>query len=411
MKFISIIACLVLTLIFSPNLTANVLVELDQFPDWFKDSMAREQKVKKSTRVKIEKFNVDQKVKGKVKLIEEADGTWYYNIDIGTASPVECYVLTTFDGTATSFYSIMEHSLKGVETINKKSLSAKFNYAIDSGVMGSTPYLLLDILYNLGDGDAKVAGVLKGISVQTDQTLQICMHNEIGYRQTFFDTVESFIEAIVANEKSPEFFEPIYQFTLNGMPIGYGREKYTTDADGDINIQRDSAFIIPVDASSIARSDSVAVEWSNPDGSLINADINTIENGVLTSQFAISLENGKWLVEGQLQGKPIKSVLEYDGWLISSFGSSLETASLRKSEQQSAEFNIWIPEADPTSAMKLVISKISDNSDANLKLDMGPITMKFLADNKGIFQQGTMDQGGMKMRIKLLSVIGEPLLP
>lgn len=411
MKFIGIITPLVIALLFSSKLAAHVLVELEQFPNWFKESMAREIEVNKETRVTIEKFNVDQNVKGKVKLIEEADGTWYYNIDIGTASPVECYVFEDFDGTANSFYAIMEHSLKGVEEINKKSLSAQFNYAIDSGLIGKTPYLLLDLLYNLGEGEAKVAGVLKGISVQTERTLQVCIHNEIGYRKTFFDTVESFIEAIVANESKFEFFEPIYQFTINGIPVGYAREKYSTDADGDVNIQKDTAFIIPVDASSISRTDSVAVEWSNPDGSLINADMNSIENGAITSQFAISFVNDQWLVEGQLQGKPITSVLEHDGWLISGFGSFLETAILRKSKLTSAEFNIWIPEADPTTVMKLIISKIPNNDDANVKIDMGPISMMFLADDNGIFKQGTMDRGPMKIGIKLLSVKGKPSLP
>jgi hypothetical protein len=411
MKFINIIPTFVIVLLFSSKLAAHVLVELDQFPNWFKESMAREIEVNKETRVTIEKFNVDQNVKGKVKLIEEADGTWYYNIDIGTESPVECYVFEDFDGTANSFYAIMEHSLKSVEELNKKSLSAQFNYAIDSGVIGNTPYLLLDILYNLGEGKAKVAGVLKGMSVRTDQTLQVCIHNEIGYRKTFFETVESFIEAIVANDSTLEFFEPIYQFTLNGIPVGYGREKYATDADGDVNIQKDSAFMIPVDTSSISRTDSVAVEWSSPDGSLINADINTIENGVATSQFAISYVNEQWLVEGQLQGKTITSELEYEGWLISGFGSFLETATLRKSKLISAEFNIWIPEADPTTVMKLTISKISNNDDANLKIDMGPISMKILADDNGVFKQGIMARGPVNIGIKLLSVKGEPSLP
>lgn len=411
MKLISIAASLVLSILFSPNLAAKVLVELDQFPEWFKGSMAREQKVKKQTRVKIEQFNVDYKVKGKVKLVEEVDGTWYFTIDIGTDSPVECYVFQEFDGTATSLYSIIEHSLTGVEALNKKSLSAKFNYAIDSGLMGNSPYLLLDTLYNLGEGNKKVAGVLKGISVQTAQSLQVCLHNEIGYRQTFFDVVESFIQAFVANEEDHTFFESIYQFTLNDIPVGYTREKYSTDADGDINIQSDSAFMFPVDASSIARSDTVDVEWSSPDGSLINANKYAIENGVMTSQFAISSDNDKWQVEGELQGKPIKAELEYDGWLISGYGSHLAAVNLRQTEENSAEFNAWIAEADPTSALKFVISKISDNPDANLKLDMGPITMKFLADEKGVLQQGTMDQGALKMGIKLLSAKGNPILP
>jgi hypothetical protein len=403
-------ASLVLSIIFAHNLSAKVLVELDDFPDWFKDSMAREIKIEKQTQIKIDTFSVDKKVKGKVTLVEEGDGTWYYNIDIGTGSPVECYVFAEYDGTATSFYSVIEHSLTGVEAINKKSLSAKFNYAIDSGVIGSTPYLLLDTLYNLGEGTEKVAGVLKGLAAQTQQSLQICFHNEIGYQQAFFETFESIIQAFEQSEEKTEFFKPVYQITINDMPIGYGREKYTIDADGDINIEKDSAFIFPVDSSSIARSDSVSTEWSYPDGSLINATVYNLENGVLTSQFSIGFENDKWNVEGELQGKQIKSVLEYNGILISGFGSHLETAKLRQSKKESEEFNMWVPEADPTSTLKVVMSKLADDPNANLEIDMGPLLMKIMADENGVLKHGTMEQAGMIMDLKLIYASGKPSL-
>jgi hypothetical protein len=411
MKLLSISACLFASLLLMPTLSAKTLVELDDFPDWFKDGMKREQKVRKKSSLKIKELNVNQKVKGKLSPQDSGEDYWYFLLDIGTATPVECYVFLEFDGTATSFYSIIDLSLQGVAELNKKPLTAKYNYAIDSDVVHDTPYLRLDTLYNLGEGSEKVAGVLKGYAAQTEQSLQICIHNEIGYQKTFFGVFESFLSAIVANQKSPAFFAPIYQFMLNDIPIGYGREKYTTDADGDVNIQRDSAFMIPVDASSIARSDSVATEWSNPDGSLINANVYTLENGAMTSQFNIGYIENKWQVEGELQGKAIKSELTHDDWLISGFGSHIETAKLRKSAENSAEFNMWIPEADPTSALKLVISKVVDDSKANLKLDMGPITMQFLADKNGILKQGSMQQGGVNMNINLLSVKGEPKLP
>lgn len=411
MKFMSLVGTAAILFTMSVNTHAKVLVELEQFPKWFKDATARETKVKKTTKLKVAEFNVDGTVKGKFKLIEEGDGTWYYNVDIGTDTPVECYIFTDYDGPANSLYAIIEHSLTGVEALNNKKLSGQFNYAIDIGAIDNVPYLQLDKLYNLGAGNQKVAGVLKGLSAETAQSLQVCLHNEMGYNQAFFDVFESFVTAMAENESDKAFFEPIYQITLGDMPIGFGHEVYTTDADGDINIQKHSAFLVPVDANTVSRTDSVVTEWSSPDGSVINANVYTIENQVTTSQYSLQNLEGKWQVEGELQGKPIKAELPYSGWLLSGFGSHLESASLLTSEAKSAEFEMWLPDADPTSSLKITLSKITDNPKANLKIDMGPIVMDFMADTKGIFKEGTINQGSLAMGIKLINVPGEPTLP
>ena len=62
---------------------------------------------------------------------------------------------------------------------------------------------------------------LKDISAQTDQSLQLCIHNEMGYRQTFFNVFESFVQAFLENQKNQNFFEVIYQVSTNGAPMGY----------------------------------------------------------------------------------------------------------------------------------------------------------------------------------------------
>ncbi|WP_289029237.1 hypothetical protein [uncultured Paraglaciecola sp.] len=411
MKYMSLVAIAAILIVTSVNSHAKVLVQLEQFPKWFKDATARETTVKKTSKLKVEEFNVDGTVKGKFKLVEEGEGTWYYTVDIGTDSPVECYIFTEYDGPANSLYALIEHSLTGVEALNNKKLTGKFNYAIDSGVINSTPYLQLDTLYNLGEGNKKVAGVLKGFSAETAQSLQVCLHNEMGYNQAFFDVFESFVTAMVENEPNSAFFEPIYQLTLSGVPIGFGREVYTTDADGDVSIEKYSAFIVPVDANTVSRTDSVTTEWSRPDGSVINGNAYTVENQVMTSQYSLQSLDGKWQVEGELQGKPIKTELAYTGWLLSGFGSHLETLNLQAAEVNSAEFNMWMPDADPTSAIQIKLSKVNDNPNANLKINMGPIVMDFMANKKGVFEKGTINQGPLTMGIKLIYVQGEPTLP
>jgi hypothetical protein len=411
MKKTSVIAGLLFSSTLSFTANAVDLLNVKDFPSWFQEAMVRESELKETSTLKLEQFNVDSNVKGKYKLIDDSDGTWVYNVDIGTASPVECYVFSDFDGPATSLYSVMEYALSGAETLNKKSLSGKFNYSIDSGVIDNTPYLSLDTLYNLGKGDEKVTGILKGISAQTSQGLQLCVHNEIGYRQTFFKVFESFVQAFLENEDNSNFFETLYRVTINETPMGYAQERYAKDEDGDIKILNHSAMLVPVDASSISRSDTVSTSWSAPDGSIINATEYTLENAVLTSQFTLDYQEDTWKVEGELQGKPIKTRLEHSDWLLSGFGSYLELKNLRASENMSGKYHMWVPSADPTSALPVVLSKLEGESNANFEIDMDVLVMKFLADEKGVFRHGTIAQGPILMKMELIYSKGEPTLP
>ncbi|PCK07270.1 MAG: hypothetical protein COA42_15230 [Alteromonadaceae bacterium] len=410
MKFISIFISLLLSGVFSLHVHAADIVKLSELPVWLQEAAAREKKVKKKTTLKIKPLNVKKKVLGKLKLKEKGDGFWYYQIGIGTETPVECYVFSEFDGPANSLHGVVETSLTTIAKLTKKPLADKFNYAIDVGVVGNTPYLLFDTLYVLGEGDKKVTGVLKALSAKTNETLQICLHNEVGYRETFLKVFKSFVGAFLKNNDDSVFFESTHKLIYNDIPVGYGQEIYSTDKDGDIMIQSDMAFILPVDASSLSRSDSVSLFWSSPDGSLINGAKNSIENSVLSSSFTIQLQDEKWQVKGELQGKAVEAVLDHTAPLLSSFGSYLEVKRLSNSDQNSAEFYMW-SELDPTSAQKISVSKISGNPKANFKTDMGPIVMTFMVENNGIFREGTLELGALNLNMELIHVYGEPTLP
>ncbi|MDC8829665.1 hypothetical protein [Alteromonas gilva] len=406
----SVLFC-ALPLVFSAPSTAHLLVNLNEFPEWFQQAMERETEIESTSQLTIEALNVDARIKGNATQQESTEGTWYYTIDIGLASLVECYAFTEFDGPANSLHAIVQHSLQGAAALNQKALTSQFNLAVDAGVTGATPYLQLDTLYNLGEGSDTVSGVIKGLSAQTEQSLQICIHNETGYQATFLAVFESFVEAFAQHNTNPQFFDAVYQLSLNDMPLGFSRERFTVDQDGDIEVNVHSAMLVPVDEVSVSRTDSVGTEWSRADGTLINGTEYSVDNGTLSSNFAIQPGEESWMVSGEMQGKAIEAPLNYNGPLISGYGSYTETAGLLASEEQSAAFRMWVPDADPTAALEVMVSKIEDNPAANLRLDMGPLTMTLKAEDNGMFDVGTLEQAGMKLLMKRIYSKGEPVLP
>ncbi|MEW9797716.1 hypothetical protein [Alteromonas sp. CYL-A6] len=406
----SVSATLLFCAMLAPHTAQAVdLVPLNDFPGWFTDALARTTEIKTSTDLAIDSLGLTVRVPGKASLLEQGDGMSYYQMNIGTGSPVECYVFTEFDGTATSFYAIMEHSLQSAANLNNKSLTGAFNFAIDSDVVSGVPYIGLDTLYTLGEGSEKVSGTLKGLAARTDRSLQICLHNEIGYRDSFMAVFSSLIEGINAQEQDNAFFEPVYKMTLNGTPIGYSRETYTYDEDGDVNIETDSVFLVPVDASSVSRSDAVVSAWSTPDGALINANEYTIDNGVVSSQFSITYQDDAWQVQGSLQNKPVSATLDHDGWLLSDFGGYLATASLADADTPSSTYSMWVPEADPTSVMAVTLSK--QQAENAYRFDAGPLSMDYTADAEGVMKHAAMEMGGLQVKLELVHRRGSPVTP
>lgn len=392
------------------NVTAKDLLPLESFPEWFQTSMVRETTITSTSEFSLAPFNVKAEVIGDIALLDSAEGTWYYNIDIGTNAPVECYVFNEYDGAANSMHAIVGLSLEGAAELNGRALTGRYNYAVDTGVVGRTPYLSLDTLYHVGEGENKASGVIKALSAETENSLQVCVHSDVGYRKAFFDTFASFVSAFEKSTENNAFFQSVYEMRINDIPMGYASERYTKDADGDVVIQSSTALLVPVDASAVSRTDSADISWSRPDGSLINGSTYTIENGEMVSKFAIKSNDAKWHVEGSIQGKAVEAQLEYEGWLLSDFGSYLQTANLQESEKQSAQFYMWAPDVDPVTAMNITLRQVSDKKDTNMAIDMGPMKLDFYAQEHGIFKHGVMAQGPVNVYMTSIYSQGIPSL-
>ncbi|OLT53581.1 hypothetical protein BI334_33090 [Moorena producens 3L] len=121
------------------------------------------------------------------------------------------------------------------------------------------------------------------------------------------------------------------------------------------------------------------ISWSTAEGVLINATTYSIENSQLLSRFDLTQSEEQWQVQGEMQGKPVSSVLEHKGELLSDYGSYLVSLELLGSEQDVVTQNMWVAEADPISATAVKMSKIADNEHANVKMDIGTICSRIFS--------------------------------
>jgi len=384
------------------------LVSPNNLPAWFQTAATSEAPIEQTSPLAIPQLNVEADILGSIESTDTADGVWYYLVDIGSTTPMECYSLTEFDGPANSLYAVMNGSVEATVERNAKPLAGSVNYALGNGMIGHVPYLHYEQLYSLGDGSQKVLGVVKGLSAQTDKSLQICVHNELGYRETFFSAFASFVRAFSAQDPRDAFFESIYRLYVNDVSMGISRERFTLDADGDIFIQVTNALLLPVDAANVSRTDSVSIAWSVPDGSLINTSVYSIENSSLASELELGRSEDKWMVNGIIQGKPISVNLEYDDWLLTEYGVYLETAAALDTGEPAGELHLWLPE-NPTATTRVRIDPVQDNPDTNVVVEVGPVVVNMLAKANGVMIKGVMQQGPLTLNMEPIYVRGEPV--
>ncbi len=405
MKFyLSIIALLLL----SNQALAIDYINATDFPEWFQKSLKTETKIKKKSQLKIDALKVNSKVLGKAKLAESGDGYLYYTIEFGSDSPAECYVLSSFDGRANSLYSILDGATQDIAEAHEKALTGKFNFAQNAGIIGSIPYLSLDLLYHLGEGQEKLTGLLKGYSAQLGDTLQVCVHNEVGNRASFFSIFESFLKALNTQPFEKPFFEIVYQTSVNGIPAGIALESYKKDKDGDVEINYETAVLMPVDAFSMASSDTAAKSWSTPEGDLINANSYSVENAILSFSYSLNYENETWIAEGESQGKEQRFELSHKGPLPSQYGSYFISSDFLKSDAKETNLTMWMPEIDPSSAVTTKLRKISNNKEVNVEFDLGVINMKTQLDKHGVASLVKMQQGPVEIQLHAVHQEGKP---
>jgi len=219
-----------------------------------------------------------------------------------------------------------------------------------------------------------------------------------------------FFDAFVQEETNPPFYESISTVSFNDITVGYAHETHRLDQDGDVETYIKGSMLIPVDASSVSRTDTYHTSWSLVDGGLINGQSLSIENSTLAHRLNIAYNDEFWEVAGEIQGKQVDIQTDHQDYIISEFGSYAETAKLLESDQTMVELPFWSADADPSSITQIKLAEISDRSDVNLKLEVGPINMEMQVDKDGVPQSAAISAGPVNMFLDTVYSRGSPKL-
>ncbi|HEU4781035.1 MAG TPA: hypothetical protein VFS58_14225 [Steroidobacteraceae bacterium] len=282
-------------------------------PKWLKDARARESKSLKPVEIKSKDGWFTARTPGKlVNTVEEVEGSYSVELDIGGDASVHCEVYPKGVDMANALRVTLGNSIKEIESSQGK-IEVRALEGTDAGAFGAVPYISLTWLYRVAGPDGALVGSLKQFVMEKGESGVYCAHNDLGFTRTFTAITRAFAESLDTQQPvgAPQYVE-ISVASMSGAKIGVAVSTLERDSEGDSKARQMTAMLIATDDGAVQSQDAVHINWVRPDGTLINASNTEVANGELSNSLALKTEDGVWIVEGEVQGKDVKATLPKD---------------------------------------------------------------------------------------------------
>ena len=362
-----------------------VRAEAADEPDWLKQARAREAQPVAASDVRSEDGVLTARVPARLGSPVTGDADEYVlQFDVGSGNPVICEVmLEAFDiaGMLRTTASLsMDEISKAQGKVDKYAIES-----IDVGAWGAHPYISTQWLYRVESEQGPLVGGLKQAAVDMDERGLYCAHADLGYVETFRTIVRTLAETLQlkgASVTAPKF-TIVMTAMLGKMPVGVGVDDVTVDADGDLRTRSRFSMLLPMPDGGVTTLDGVQVEWTTPDGAMLNGLQVSATNGSVETELRIERnDEQRWQVVGNYKGKPIEAVLDNGPPSSTYLQARVRREAMARPDPVGFETSahVWNT-SDPTRLLETrfrITGRTADGFQA--REDLGPLAFDFVLD-------------------------------
>jgi hypothetical protein len=240
-----------------------------------------------------------------------------------------------------------------------------------------------------------------------------CAHDDLGYTRTFATLTKAFAESLETRKSAaaPHFIE-ISTASMSGTKFGVTLTTLERGGDGGFKARKTTALLIATHNGHVRSQDSTHLNWVRPDGSLIHAANTEISNGETSNKLSLKeQEDGAWVMEGEIQGKAVKTHLPRDSKPGNWVAQSRELRALLSEPDavgREHRMGIWISEnpAKLTPAKTRVLTR-RDDRQFTARVEFGSINATLTLDKTtGTASATDVKIGPVNMRIERVYVEG-----
>lgn len=337
--------------------------------------------------------------------ISVVDDVHVVEIPIGSDAAVRCQVHPEPVDPAGTLYGVLKESAARVEYREVKPAGVK--------LVGGWPAAYLDALYVTDAPGGKAAGGLK-LAIHTSGGRSLfCLHDELGYRDTFQRVSTTFFETFrepVKTEQKATYTE-ISIVKLDDAVVGYNVTMLLPGAKPGERERRDSSSsFLPTSPKDVVFEDSFNVTHYNAKGQIADDTFIEASQGELSMQLKLTRgEDGKYSYDGKISGKTVQGNLATPHGLTTSFQTA---ATLRKKLKAGGAFSDTVdeyhPSIDPTAVVAVTYAHAKDAPARQVTMKLGERLVTGEVDDDGILKNGWFGLGKRKITIERARVDGHP---
>jgi hypothetical protein len=321
---------------------------------------------------------------GPLKIANEDDNAIVVNVPIGAEADAICVYLKEPVSPGTILMNILS-GIKENEEIGQYGVKE-----LKSGVMGNVPYFYMLTEYVTKE---KLYGQLKTSVFSSLNITYYCQHDELGYKKSFQDVVESigtseYVKKVV--EESIDFEKKeIDLFYVNDRPVGF-LESYLFEPDeNEKNLYTHSNMVVlrsPVDMRVLEEINDVY--YDRESGELLKGSFNSYDNDVpqhsLEWNKEMDSEKSSYVVVGTIAGKEFKKEFQ-DGDAVVSADFIMDRIQKElSSSKKNWSFKEFVSDF-PDQIISTVIEKSNEKNERGVmvKYKTNFMTIDYLFENRG----------------------------
>ncbi|MBI3557257.1 MAG: hypothetical protein HY074_13420 [Deltaproteobacteria bacterium] len=337
--------------------------------------------------------------------VAHSTGLARITIPLGTEQPISCFVYYERISAGDAIQKLFADIVLGEKRLG----------AFDVGVLATYPYLYAEAAYGIDRGGEKFHGTEKIIAVSFFQNALICLHDEVGYRQTFRRVVEGLaasLKIVPANSLGTYVrARQIHRMSRNDAVLGYTEDVWLSNSK---NLSDFFEFRSQIDLGSgtaPVANDVVFGEEVDSKGRLKSGTYLVSENGQLQTNMKLESSDRKnYRAAGLLMGRKYSVKFAAKNALLAHYGENALLAKFASGEaSESVTVEHYLPTVKALGPFhkKLWLKGVAAGGHAKVGAQVGKLATEGEVDGHG-YVSATIPSGQDTITLERLYTEGAP---
>jgi hypothetical protein len=273
--------------------------------------------------------------------VSRSENITVVDVPIGSTAAVRCQVFADSLDAAGTLFGVIKESSDSVE----------YRSIVPSGfsLVGGVPTAFLETVYVTETESGKGAGGLKlAIQVREEESL-LCLHDELGFRQTFKDISSAFFSSYQPRNAPPNAntYSEMSKIHVGDVDVGYSWMRVQPgEKKGERKYSQTITTLIPTSPKEVIFNDGYEIFSYDAKNVLQSGAWVEGSSGEIIMKVSLTrLPDGKYKYQGEAKGKPLEGALDAPRGVATSLDIA---ARLKKQLKAGGAFELVLPEYHPS---------------------------------------------------------------